>query len=112
MEMLGLPKSFSRAFDLIQVPGRINKEEEITLDNAKSIRLIELKTTEKYLPNAPKGFFFGATQNEFDLAELLGDRFAFCFVRLNERSKGFDLLTLSEVNKLKVTDRIQHQINL
>lgn len=110
--MLELPKTFSRAFDLIQIPGHINNETEITLDETKNIRLIELKTTEKYLPNLPKGFFFGATQNEFDLAERLGDRYAFCFVCLNEKSKGFHLLTLSELNKIIRTKRVQHQINL
>ena len=112
MEMLELPKTFSRAFDLIQIPGHINTEEEITLDETKNIRLIELKTTEKYLPNAPKGFFFGATKNEFDLAERMGDRYAFCFVCLNEKSKSFHLLTSAELDKHIVTKRVQFQINL
>ena len=112
MEALDLPRKFARAFDLIQATGHINSVNEITLADTENIRLIELKTTEKYLPNAPKGFFFGATQNEFDLAEQLGDRFAFCFVCLNEKSRGFYLLTLAELNKLIVTKRIQHQINL
>lgn len=110
--MLELPKTFSRAFDLIQIPGHINTEEEITLDETKSIRLIELKTTEKYLPNAPKGFFFGATKNEFDLAERMGSRYAFCFVCLNDRSKSYHLVTQSELDKLVVTKRLQYQINL
>lgn len=112
MEILDLPKTFSRAFDLIQIPGHINTEEEITLAETKNIRLIELKTTEKYLPNAPKGFFFGATKNEFDLAERMGDRYAFCFVCLNDKSKSYHLLTQSELDTLIVTKRVQYQINL
>ncbi len=112
MEILNIPKTFSRAFDLIQVSGHQNNQEEITIDEIQSIRLIELKTTEKYLPNAPKGFFFGATQNEFDLAERMGDKYAFCFVCLNEKSKGFHMLSLSELNRFVVTKRIQYQINL
>ena len=79
MELLNIDKRFSRAFDLILIPGHSNIEEVIDLKETDQITLIELKTTKKKLENNPSGFFFGATQNEFDLAESLGDKYKFCF---------------------------------
>lgn len=112
LEILELPKTFSRAFDLIRVPGRINSESEITVEDRDSITLVELKTTQKHLPECPKGFFFGATENEFNLAKLLGDRYLFCFVCLHPESAGFHLLSLAELEPLIRTKRTQYQINL
>jgi len=112
LDILELPSSFARAFDLIQVPGHVNSESEITTAEKHEITLIELKTTQKYLPNSPKGFFFGATQNEFDLAERMGNQFRFCFVCLHPNSLGYHLLTLSDLNNLIRTKRTQFQINL
>ena len=45
--------------------------EEVIETHLDEIFLVELKTTRKYLPKNPKGFFFGATQNEFDFGERL-----------------------------------------
>ena len=73
---------------------------------------IELKTTKKYLPENPKGFFFGATENEFNFGKLLGDKFRFCFVCLNARSPSFALLTIKELEKIIRNKRVQYQINL
>jgi hypothetical protein len=112
LELLDLPSSFARAFDLIQVPGHVNSETEITKSEKSTITLVELKTTQKRLPESPKGFFFGATQNELDLAERMGDQFRFCFVCLHPDSLGYQLLTLNELNKLIRTKRTQFQINL
>lgn len=110
LQILNLPVTFSRAFDLVLFPapyaGEIN---DITLADTK---LVELKTTKKPLPNNPDGFFFGATENEFDLARRLGDRYRFCFVSLHEESKGYALLTLEELEGRIKTKRIQYQINL
>ncbi|MBI4807926.1 MAG: hypothetical protein HY799_03100 [Nitrosomonadales bacterium] len=112
LEILELPSTFTRAFDLIRVPGHINTESEITAADKNSITLIELKTTQKYLPSAPKGFFFGATENEFELARKLGDQFLFCFVCLHSDSKCFHTLTLDKLQKLIRNKRTQFQINL
>jgi hypothetical protein len=73
---------------------------------------VELKTTKKYLPESPKGFFFGATENEFNFGKALGDKFRFCFVCLNERSPSHAMLTVDELELLIRTRRIQFQINL
>ncbi|GCF82072.1 hypothetical protein BKL48_25215 [Bacillus cereus] len=54
------------------------------------ITLIELKTTKKEVPNNSLGFFFGVTENEFELARLLGNQYKFCFVCLH--------VTLAELN--------------
>ena len=112
MEKLGLEKGFARAFDLIIVKGHTNNEHLIDIQNPKDITLVELKTTKKKLVNNPKGFFFGATKNEFDLAERLGDQFRFCFVSLHPESKSYALLTLPELRSLIKTERVQYQINL
>lgn len=112
LDILGLPGRFSRAFDLFRVPGHINSEAEIAVSDADSITLVELKTTKKHLPECPKGFFFGATENEFELARLLGEQFQFCFVCLHAESLGFHLLTLEELESMIRTKRTQFQINL
>ena len=78
----------------------------------EDIILVELKTTKKYLPENPKGFFFGATENEFNFGKILGSRFRFCFVSLNEKGSSFAFLTLEELDERIKNKRIQYQINL
>jgi len=112
MEILNIDSKYKRAFDLILIPGHTNLETVISLKDSDDIILVELKTTKKKLENNPRGFFFGATQNEFDLAEQLGDNFKFCFVSLHPESKSYKLLTLGELNSIIKTKRIQYQINL
>lgn len=112
LKMLALPLRFARAFDLVQVPGHINSESEITVEVAGLLTLVELKTTQKCLPECPKGFFFGATENEFELARLLGDQYRFCFVCLHPDSPGFSLVSEVELQGLIRTKRTQYQINL
>jgi hypothetical protein len=112
MELLGIEKKFSRAFDLVLIPGHTNLENVIELSSASEIILVELKTTKKKLVNNPRGFFFGATENEFDLARKFEDMFRFCFVSLHPESKSYRLLTLKELNGIIKTKRVQYQINL
>jgi hypothetical protein len=109
LEILQIDKKYSRAFDLVLIPGHTNLENVIKL---KKIILVELKTTKKKLPNLPKGFFFGATESEFKLAKQLGNNYKFCFVSLHKESKKYALLTLQELNEIIKTKRIQYQINL
>lgn len=112
LEVFNIDSKYARAFDLILIPGHTNLEEVIELKSLENVIFIELKTTKKKLPNLPKGFFFGATQSEFEVAELLGDKFLFCFVSLHPESKKYALITLNELNKIIRTKRIQYQINL
>lgn len=112
MDLLGIEKRFSRAFDLILIPGHTNLDKIIELDKNSEIILVELKTTKKKLENNPKGFFFGATENEFDLAKKFEDKFRFCFVSLHPESRSYKLLSLSDLNRIIKTKRVQYQINL
>jgi hypothetical protein len=79
--------------------------------------LVEMKTTKKPIKDTGlAGFFFGATQREYDLAAKLGDRFRFAFVVLNSANayaKPFAvLLTLQELEHRTRSKRIQYQVNL
>jgi len=114
LEMLGLPRTFARAFDMIYIPRYAGKivTEEVIQAHLDEILLVELKTTRKYLPENPKGFFFGATQNEFDFGERLGDKYRFCFVCLHPDSLSHAMLSVPELEAILRTKRIQYQINL
>ena len=107
---LGLPTTFARAFDLVMLP----KADYVDILKVplEEIILIELKTTQKKLPENPHGFFFGATENEFKLADKLGEQYRFCFISLHSESKSFALLTSNELILKIKTKRLQYQINL
>ena len=112
LELLGLDKKFSRAFDLIRVKGANADSNTLPISNPKDITLIELKTTKARLPNNPYGFFFGATENEFNLAKLMGVQYNFAFVCLHLDCQSVKFLTLAELNPLIQNKRIQFQVNL
>lgn len=112
LKRFNIEQRFSKAFDLVQIPGSDNTMEEINIDDIEIINFIELKTTKKKLLNNPSKFFFGATQNEFDLADKLGNKYKFCFVSLHEESKSASFLSKEEVFSIIQNKRIQFQINL
>lgn len=112
LEVFKIDPKYARAFDLILIHGHTNLEEIIELESLDNVTFVELKTTKKKLPDLPKGFFFGATQSEFDVAKLLGDKYLFCFVSLHPESMKYALISLNELNKIIRTKRIQYQINL
>ncbi|MBP9663314.1 MAG: hypothetical protein KBD94_01740 [Pyrinomonadaceae bacterium] len=114
LELLELPKTFARAFDMIYIPRFAGKvvTEEVIKAHLDEIFLVELKTTRKFLPENPKGFFFGATQNEFDFGERIGDKYRFCFVCLHPNSPSHAMLSVPELEAIMRTKRIQYQINL
>lgn len=114
LDALSLSYKFLNAFDMIYVPEYVGKiiTEGFIVANLENIILVELKTTKKYLPQYPKGFFFGATENEFKFGELLGPKFRFCFVCINERSPSYSLITVHELEEIIKVRRIQFQINL
>ncbi len=107
-----------QSFDAIMLPeaGTIVEESTLSL-HLEQITLVEMKTTKKPIKDASlAGFFFGATQREYDLAAKLGDRFRFAFVVLNSANtygKPFAvLLTLKELELRTRSKRIQYQVNL
>jgi len=114
LDLLKIEHRFLQAFDLIYVPEMVGKitDAEFIQTYLEDIILVELKTTKKYLPENPKGFFFGATENEFNFGKMLGSRFRFCFVSLNEKGSSYAFLTLEELEERIKNRRIQYQINL
>lgn len=114
LDLLKIEHRFLQAFDLIYVPEMVGRyvDSEFVQTYLEDIILVELKTTKKYLPDNPKGFFFGATENEFNFGKILGSRFRFCFVSLNEKSLSYVFLTLDELEVRIKNRRIQYQINL
>lgn len=114
LNLLNIGHRFVQSFDLIYVPEMVGKiaDSDFIQTYLEDIFFIELKTTKKYLPENPKGFFFGATENEFNFGKILGARFKFCFVSLNEKGSSFVFLTLDELEEIIKSRRIQYQINL
>jgi len=114
LDRLQIGYNFLQSFDLIFVPELVGQkvDKEFIEIYLEDILIVELKTTKKYLPENPKGFFFGATENEFNFGNILGDRFRFCFVCLNTKSPSFVMLTIGELEKIIRNKRIQFQINL
>ncbi len=110
LKRLDLPTTFSRAFDLVLLPSVDSID--IFSTPIEELILIELKTTQKKLINNPDGFFFGATENEFRLADKLAERYRFCFISLHPESKSYALLSLKELDIRIKTKRVQYQINL
>jgi len=112
LQHFGLSSKYMRAFDLIQVDGHINSEKKFILNPQDKITLIEIKSTKKKLENNPYGFFFGATENEFSIANKLGENYKFCFVCLHPETKSYATLSINQVEDIISNKRIQYQINL
>jgi hypothetical protein len=114
LDLLKIEHRFIQAFDLIYIPDMVGKEVNsyFLQTYLEDIILVELKTTKKYLPENPKGFFFGATENEFNFGKILGNSFRFCFVSINEKGSSFVLQTIEELEARIKNKRIQYQINL
>ena len=112
LKLLDLDKKFLRAFDLVRVAGANADSNTLPISDPKDITLIELKTTKKRLPDNPHGFFFGATENEFNLARLMGARFNFAFVCLHPDCSSVKFLTFDELQPLIQLQRTQFQVSL
>lgn len=115
LKALGLPSRWARAFDVIRVRGGRRVGSAVRLTKRSVVTLIDVKSTQKRLKAFPRGFFFGATANEFDLAKKLGPQFQFCFVSLHPdqpADKRIAFLTLTQLEKLIRTKRTQFQVNL
>lgn len=114
LDLLRIEHRYLQSFDLIFIPDMVGKsvDSNILQTYLENIILVELKTTKKYLPENPKGFFFGATENEFKFGEILGNKFRFCFVSINEKGSSYSLQTVQELETRIRNKRIQYQINL
>lgn len=112
MEYFAIPKHLGRAFDLIRLPDGVMAHSVVPDQVISDIELIEVKSTKKLLRHLPYGFFFGATANEFELAERLEGRFKFCFVCLHPDAFGISYVSLAELTPLIRTKRVQYQVNL
>jgi hypothetical protein len=80
------------------------------------IRLCEIKSTKAPIKNsALNGFFFGATETEYNLARALGAHYLFLFVVLNPNNDFgrpfFVPLTLAQVENRTRVRSIQYQVN-
>ena len=115
LQSLGLPLGYRRTFDMVSVAGHVRESSEVEYSDPDSITLYEVKSTRKRLPDFPRGFFFGATANEFELAARLGSQFQFCFVCLHPDQADENRLSFHELTSLEQlirTKRTQFQINL
>lgn len=118
VELLSPPPGVGpQTFDLVMKP---KGTPEVTPATAEELlphlRLVEMKATRKPIQTAALNrFFFGCTQTECLLAEMLGDRFLFAFVVLesaNVYGRPFArLLTLEEVRARTRPWRTQFQVN-
>ena len=114
LDLLKIERRYLQSFDLIYIPDMVGKtiDSDFLKTYLEDIIFVELKTTKKYLPENPKGFFFGATENEFNFGKILKEKFLFCFVTLNEKAPSFVLLNIEELDRIIRNKRIQYQINL
>lgn len=118
IELLPVKGAFGiQTFDAVMTP---QPAEVISEHNVarfmEELRLIEMKTTRKPITSPDlNGFFFGATEREYDMARALGDKYMFAFVVLSDENEFgrpfFVLLTLDEVERRTRAKRIQYQVN-
>jgi hypothetical protein len=118
LEAFGVAEYSNRAFDAIMT--RIPSP-PVTLESVESrisdLHIIEMKTTRKVIADRSLGgYWFGATEREFELAARLPGHHLFAFVVLSPVNvygrPFFVLLTLAQLEKRILGKRIQFQINL
>jgi hypothetical protein len=104
-------------FDAVMTPRPVPPIVAETVANyLDSLVLVEMKSTLKPIKDANlNGFFFGATEREYALAQALGQRYLFAFVVLsaaNEYERPFAvLLSLEDVERRTRARRTQFQVN-
>ena len=118
LELIGKTESFGiQTFDAVMTPepvGPIVPESVVGL--FPDLRLIEMKTTRKAIQNdSLHGFFFGATEREFEMARRLGDHYLFAFIVLNSANEyGRPVRRHAharQVERRTQNRRIQYQVN-
>jgi hypothetical protein len=108
LEILGISQRFKATFDAI----RLKVASFADVQNARDFDLLELKVTDKCLPNLPQGFFFGMTENEEMLLKVFEGKYFLCLVCMNAKSRGYALVDWSQLKDLTQNKRVQYQINL
>ncbi len=108
LQLLGVSQKFKQAFDAI----RLHVPAFSDIASAQDFDLIETKTTDKYLPSLPEGFFFGFTENEEMLLRVLEGKYFLCLISLHKDSIGYRFVSWQELRPLIQTKRIQYQVNL
>jgi hypothetical protein len=118
LELLMVSGAFkAQTFDAVMTSAPVP---QLTIDNIDNhidaLTLVEMKTTRAPIKNAAlNSFFFGATDNEFQMAKALKSKYVFAFVVINENNDYgkpfFVLLTLEQLQARTRTSRIQYQIN-
>lgn len=119
IDQLPVSGSFGvQTFDavLLPTPGPALNPASVST-HISELTLIEMKATTKPIKNgALNGFFFGATQNEFEMASALKDRYQFAFIVLNNLNEFgrpfFVLLTYEQLERRIRQRRTQFQVNL
>lgn len=118
IELLPVEGEFGiQTFDAVMSPSPVERIDGSSIERLlPSLTLVEMKTTRKPIKDASlNGFFFGATEREYDMARALGDRYAFAFVVLNEDNvygRPFAvLLSLKQVEERTRAKRTQFQVN-
>jgi hypothetical protein len=118
LDLIGKTEAFGiQTFDAVMTPEPMPPISSENVDGLfPELRLIEMKTTRKPIRNESLlGFFFGATEREYDMARTLGDRYLFAFIVLNDvndyRKPFAVLLPLDEVERRTQKRRIQYQVN-
>ena len=108
LEILGISQRFKATFDAI----RLNVPTFTEVQNARDFDLLELKVTDKFLPNLPEGFFFGLTHNEEMLLKVFEGKYFLCLVCMNPKSPSYKLVDWTQLENLPQNKRVQYQINL
>ena len=118
LELVGKTGSFStQTFDAVMTA---TPAPPITAANVEQhfgeLKLVEMKTTRKPIRNESlNGFFFGATEREYEMAKALGSWYLFAFVVLNsdnDYGRPFAvLLTADQVEQHTRSRRVQYQVN-
>jgi hypothetical protein len=118
LELIGVIGAFgTQTFDAVMTNDIRGPITVSNIDEAfPQLRLIEMKTTRKPIRNSQlNGFFFGATEREYEMAKALGNRYLFAFVVLNSQNdygRPFAvLLPLEEVERRTRSRRTQFQVN-
>ena len=115
LDRLGIDGRLSRAFDMVKLTRHVPRTASLELGDEEEFELIEIKSTKKYLPELPSKFFFGATENEFELgrqATAKGVRYCFAFVSLHPDSEGHAYVDVVDLDDWIRSKRIKYQINL